>query len=133
MGLVQKYQELVRNNAEIFSASEWALSNLTWLLPDRFADSELTVEGFHALLGLLSLYHDSIISTPPVPVPKSKQPLPWIFWLGAIQQVSIRFLVCCARDCLLLLIGLVNLNDCNFRWCCLGMLMLKFISGILAK
>ena len=89
MRLLQKYRDLVRNNAELFSASEWALSNLTWLLPDRFADSELSVEGFHALLGLLSLYHESIVSSPPVPVPKSQQPVPWIFWLGAIQQVLI--------------------------------------------
>ena len=88
MKIVEKYRELVRNNAELFSASEWALCNLTWLLPDRFSDSDLAVEGFHALLGLLSLYHESILSSPPVPVPKSQQPVPWIFWLGAIQQVT---------------------------------------------
>ena len=92
--LMDKYRELVRNNAELFSASEWALSNLTWLLPDRFTDSELRVEGFHALLGLLSMYHESIISSPPVPVPKSKQPVPWIFWLGAIQQACLSY---CSR------------------------------------
>lgn len=89
MKVIERYHELVRNNAELFSASEWALSNLTWLLPDRFSDSELRVEGLHALLGLVSLYHESILSAPAVPGPKPKQPLPWIFWLGALQQVEV--------------------------------------------
>lgn len=86
--ILHKYRDLVRSNAELVSASEWGLSNLTWLLPDRFNNSELTIEGIHALLGLLSLYHESIISeSPSALAPKAEQSLPWIFWLGAIQQV----------------------------------------------
>lgn len=46
--LLHKYKDLVRNNAELVSASEWGLSNLTWLLPDRFNNSELTIEVLHA-------------------------------------------------------------------------------------
>ncbi|KAK9812042.1 hypothetical protein WJX73_000692 [Symbiochloris irregularis] len=90
--ILHKYRDLVRNNAELVSASEWGLSNLTWLLPDRFNNSELTIEGVHALLGLLSLYHESIISeSPSALTPKAEQSLPWIFWLGAIQQVEVLY------------------------------------------
>ena len=37
MNLWERYKNLIRANAELFTAGEWALSNVTWLLPDRFA------------------------------------------------------------------------------------------------
>ena len=37
MNLWERYKNVIRANAELFTAGEWALSNITWLLPDRFA------------------------------------------------------------------------------------------------
>jgi hypothetical protein len=41
------------------------LSSLTWVLPDRFAEGELSIEALHTALGLLSGFHDSIVSVAP--------------------------------------------------------------------
>ena len=41
------------------------LSSLTWVLPERFAEGELSIEALHTALGLLSGFHDSIVSVPP--------------------------------------------------------------------
>lgn len=38
------------------------MSSLTWLLPDRFADGELTYEAIHTGIGLVSTLHESILS-----------------------------------------------------------------------
>ena len=45
--------------------SSAGLSSLTWVLPDRFAEGELSIEALHTALGLLSGFHDSIVSVPP--------------------------------------------------------------------
>ena len=60
MGLLERYEGWVRSNAAAVVAAEGALSSLTWLVPDRFADSELTLEALNSVLGLLSMYHGRI-------------------------------------------------------------------------
>ena len=40
------------------------LSSLTWLLPERFAEGELSIEALHTALGLLSAFHDSVAGAP---------------------------------------------------------------------
>ena len=37
-------------------------SSLTWVLPDRFSESELSLEAIHTVINLLSAFHDSIIN-----------------------------------------------------------------------
>ena len=88
MYLMQQYKQWVRTNSNLIGAIEGALSSLTWLLPDRFSDSELSLEAFNSLLGLLALYHESILQEP-VSNRDQKQPVPWPLWLGAIQQVDV--------------------------------------------
>lgn len=41
------------------------LSSLTWLLPERFSEGELSIEALHTALGLLSGLHDTIVSSSP--------------------------------------------------------------------
>ena len=85
MGLLDGYKGFVRQNANVVAAVEGGLSNLTWLLPDRFADSELLLEAVNAALGVLGLCHERIQATGPG---KPEQaPLPWPFWLGLLRQV----------------------------------------------
>lgn len=87
MNLIQQHKHWVRTNSNLIGAFEGALSTLTWLLPDRFSDSELSLEALNSLLGLLALYHESILQEPTSPGDQ-KQPVPWQQWLGAIQQVN---------------------------------------------
>lgn len=35
------------------------------MLPERFEEGELGIEAVHTALGLISSFHDSIVSTPP--------------------------------------------------------------------
>ena len=85
MSLLSRYKTWVRANSSSISAVEGGLSGLTWLLPDRFSESELALEAFNSLLGFLSLYHESILSSPAAG--QALPQLPWTFWLAALQQV----------------------------------------------
>ncbi|KAK9812655.1 hypothetical protein WJX72_001406 [[Myrmecia] bisecta] len=86
--LLERYKEFVRSNANLLSALEGALSSLTYLLPDRFAESELTLEALNSFLGLIGMYHESILSTPSA-ASGLPAPIPWPLWLGALQQVEV--------------------------------------------
>lgn len=85
MRLYDQYRAWVRVHSNSIAAFEGALSSLTWLLPDRFSDSELFLEALHSLLGFSSLFHDRILSTEENAPPA--QQLPWPFWIAALQQV----------------------------------------------
>ena len=87
MNVVQQYKTWVRNNSNLLGAIEGGLSSLTWLLPDRFSDSELNLEALNSLLGLL--FHESILQEP-VYQQNGKQPAQWPLWLGAVQQVFLK-------------------------------------------
>ncbi|KAA6425762.1 MAG: peroxisome biogenesis 16-like [Trebouxia sp. A1-2] len=88
MNVVQQYKAWVRTNSNLIGAIEGVLSSLTWLLPDRFSESELSLEALNSFLGLLSLCHESILQEP-VYSKDQKQPVPWPLWLGAIKQVEV--------------------------------------------
>ena len=92
MNLLHQYKHWVRTNSNMIGAIEGALSSLTWLLPDRFSDSELSLEALTALLGLLGLYHESILQEPAC-ARGQNQPVPWPLWLGALQQVGTERLI----------------------------------------
>lgn len=91
MGLLERYERWVRSNAAAVVAAEGALSSLTWLVPDRFADSELTLEALNSVLGLLSMYHGRILGGPDSSDGGAPHPpgLPWPLWLGALHQVRL--------------------------------------------
>jgi len=94
MGLLDRYGAWVRANAAAVLAAEGALSSLTWLVPDRFSDSELALEALNSALGLLSMYHSQLLAEPaPGAGAGAKQPaaLPWPLWLGALHQARARW------------------------------------------
>ena len=57
----EAYKAWVRRNAGIIASLEGAAQSAVWFLPDRFSDSELKCEALNAALGLVSIYHASII------------------------------------------------------------------------
>lgn len=87
MEAFNKYKNWVRANSGSIAAVEGAVSSLTWLLPDRFSESELLLEAIHSSLGFISLFHETILAAPPTG--SGLPQLPWPFWLGALQQASI--------------------------------------------
>ena len=83
----------VRANAGAVAALESALSSATWLMPDRFSEGEApALEGAHACLGLLSLYHEALLSVDEGSAALGSaaglvRALGWPLWLAVIQQV----------------------------------------------
>ncbi|PWY65344.1 peroxisomal membrane protein pex16 [Aspergillus heteromorphus CBS 117.55] len=71
------YEEFVTKNASSVSQVESALRSLTYIIPGRYRDSEISSECVHSGVQLLSLYHDSLVSrvvsrlpsTAPRPIP----------------------------------------------------------------
>jgi hypothetical protein len=63
------------------------VSSLTWVLPDRFNDNELTLEAVHTAINLLSAFHDGLINDPPPGAPPGAAQLS--FALTALQQVEV--------------------------------------------
>ena len=49
-------------------------------------DSQLTLEAVYAVLGVVSVFHASVLEEPALPSPQDRRPIPWVFWLGAMQQ-----------------------------------------------
>ena len=63
------------------------LSTLTWVLPERFEEGELTIEALHTALGLLASFHDSIISVAPgAPAPPGAD---LALALSTLEQVQV--------------------------------------------
>ena len=87
MGIVESYKTFVRQNANLVAAVEGSLSNITWLLPDRFAESEAILEAVNAVLGVIGLCHERIQATGPGK--PAQTTLPWPFWLGLLRQVCL--------------------------------------------
>ncbi len=85
MRVVEGYKTFVRQNSTWVAAAEASLSNITWLLPDRFAESEALLEAVNAALGVIGLWHERIQATGPEK--PAQTPLPWPFWLGMLRQV----------------------------------------------
>ncbi|CAI7929767.1 unnamed protein product, partial [Closterium sp. NIES-54] len=59
------YKDWVRRNRQWLSSAESMANTLTWLLPDRFAESELAPEALSTLIGVISVINDHIIETAP--------------------------------------------------------------------
>ena len=63
------------------------LSSLTWLLPERFSEGELSIEALHTALGLLASFHDSIVSSAPGAPPPPGADL--ALALSTLEQVQV--------------------------------------------
>ncbi|KAL4898427.1 peroxisomal membrane protein-domain-containing protein [Aspergillus ambiguus] len=56
------YEDFVTKNASTVGQVESALRSLTYIIPGRYRDSEISSECVHSGVQLLSLYHDSLVS-----------------------------------------------------------------------
>jgi peroxin-16 len=62
---MERYETFVLNHAQLLTYMEGSLRSLTYLLPGKFEESELTSEALYAVLNLVRLYHDHILARTP--------------------------------------------------------------------
>jgi Peroxisomal membrane protein (Pex16) len=79
MRLVDSYRRFVRGHAGAVGSVELLVPWLTWLLPDRFAASELPAELVNSISGILSIIHDGLMEAESRPGA--------VLFLALLQQV----------------------------------------------
>ncbi|KAF8560322.1 peroxisomal membrane protein PEX16 [Imleria badia] len=57
-----KYENFLVKNVATISTLESSLRSITWFLPGRFKDADLVSEALSALLNIISLYHDTLLT-----------------------------------------------------------------------
>eukprot|EP00897_Mesotaenium_endlicherianum_P003978 jgi/Mesen1/3608/ME000020S03138 len=77
------------------------MQTLTWLLPERFASSELAPEGLSTLIGLLTTLNQHIVDTAPrgpprghpgapeAPASREQGKVPWGLWVAIMKEVEV--------------------------------------------
>ena len=83
-GVIHYYKEWVKSHPSLVGYLESGLSSMTFLLPDRFSDSDFSCEALNALVGLAAVWHTSILKEDD---PDTKQSAS-VLWLAALQQVE---------------------------------------------
>lgn len=93
MAYLERYKNWVRLHAGKLSLLEGTVDALTWLLPDRFSDSEFALEAINSALGLISVLNGYLIAQDGVRSEESgkSRRLMWPILLGALQNVSSYF------------------------------------------
>jgi hypothetical protein len=89
MSLLQSYKSFVRAHPGLVLNAERLLHWVVWN-PERFSGSEYAYEGFNAIVGLLGIYNESILTEHP---DYNTTVAKYAFWLAAVEQVglNIRF------------------------------------------
>ncbi|PYI16177.1 Pex16-domain-containing protein [Aspergillus violaceofuscus CBS 115571] len=93
------YEEFVTKNASSVSQIESALRSLTYIIPGRYRDSEISSECVHSGVQLLSLYHDALVSRVvsrlpptiprPIPTPHTRYTKYWTSRSSLYHKVAL--------------------------------------------
>ncbi|KAI7748612.1 hypothetical protein M8C21_012412, partial [Ambrosia artemisiifolia] len=62
---MEAYKRWVRRNKDYLHSFDSLANGLTWLLPERFADSEIVPEAVTSMLGIVTTVNEHIIETTP--------------------------------------------------------------------
>ncbi|XP_059634080.1 peroxisome biogenesis protein 16 [Cornus florida] len=65
---MEAYKRWVRGNKEYVHSLESLANGLTWLLPERFSESEIGPEAVTAILGIITAVNEHIIDTTPTQI-----------------------------------------------------------------
>ncbi|KAH7862560.1 hypothetical protein Vadar_006463 [Vaccinium darrowii] len=71
---MEAYKTWVRRNKDYVHSLESLANGMTWLLPERFSESEIGPEAVTAILGMLTAVNEHIISTTPTQIPTVAEP-----------------------------------------------------------
>ncbi|KAE8145709.1 peroxisome membrane protein [Aspergillus avenaceus] len=93
------YEDFVTKNASSIGQVESAMRSLTYIIPGRYRDSEISSECVHSCVQLLSMYHDSLVSRVisrlpssiprPTPTPHSRYTKYWTAHSSLYHKVAI--------------------------------------------
>ncbi|XP_010255574.1 PREDICTED: peroxisome biogenesis protein 16 [Nelumbo nucifera] len=87
---MEAYKNWVRKNKDYVHSIESLANSLTWLLPERFSDSEIGPEAVTAILGIITAINDHIIETTPTRNTSSAEPssFPWSLCISALKDLE---------------------------------------------
>ncbi|KAF7826045.1 peroxisome biogenesis protein 16 [Senna tora] len=88
---MEVYKRWVRQNKEFVHSLESLANGMTWLLPERFSDSEIGPEAVTTILGIITAINEHIIDTTPTQnVPGSAEPnsFPYSLCLSTIKDLE---------------------------------------------
>ncbi|CAL9165094.1 unnamed protein product [Musa hybrid cultivar] len=86
---MEAYKLWVRKNREFVQFLESLSNGITWVLPERFSNSEIGPEAVYAFLGILSTVNHHIIDTAPTKTPPrglGESTFPWSLCLSIIKD-----------------------------------------------
>ncbi|KAL9252389.1 Peroxisome biogenesis protein 16-like protein [Drosera capensis] len=88
---MEAYKDWVRRNKDFVFQLESLANALTWLLPERFSDSEIMPEAVTSIVGIFTTINQYIIETTPTrwphPSPSSSS-VPYSLWISALKEVE---------------------------------------------
>nr|XP_019702434.1 peroxisome biogenesis protein 16 isoform X3 [Elaeis guineensis] len=87
---MEAYKLWVRKNREFVHSLESLANGMTWLLPERFSNSEIGPEAVYAFLGVVSAMNQHIIDTTPTRIhpPGSVDSFPWSLCISMLKDVE---------------------------------------------
>jgi hypothetical protein len=85
MSLLAPYKTFVKQHPSLVLNVQRLLHWFAWN-PERFSGSEYAYEAFNAVVGLLGIYHDSILAEGEQDPDLAK----WALWLAAVEQVGFK-------------------------------------------
>ncbi|XP_048536995.1 peroxisome biogenesis protein 16 isoform X1 [Triticum urartu] len=87
---MEAYKVWVRKNRDLVRSLESLANGVTWILPERFANSEIAPEAVYALLGIVSSVNQHIIETPTDghSLASKEQSIPWALVVSILKDVE---------------------------------------------
>ncbi|KAJ6802279.1 peroxisome biogenesis protein 16 [Iris pallida] len=89
---MEVYKLWVRKHREFVHSLESLANGITWLLPERFSNSEIGPEAVYAFLGILSTVNQHIIDTAPSrfrpPASEEPSPFPWSLCVSTLKDLE---------------------------------------------
>ncbi|EES04404.1 hypothetical protein BDA96_04G023900 [Sorghum bicolor] len=87
---MEAYKLWVRRNRDLVRSLESLANGLTWILPERFANSEIAPEAVYALLGVVSSVNQHIIDAPTEnhSFASKEQSIPWGLVVSVLKDVE---------------------------------------------
>ncbi|XP_073012765.1 peroxisome biogenesis protein 16 [Typha latifolia] len=88
---MEAYKLWVRTNREFVHSLESLANGITWLLPERFSNSEIVPEAIYAILGIVSSANQHIIDTVPTrgnPRASGESSFPWSLLVSTLKDAE---------------------------------------------
>ncbi|KAF5175223.1 Peroxisome biogenesis protein [Thalictrum thalictroides] len=88
---MEAYKKWVRRNKDYLHSLESLANGLTWLLPERFSESEIGPEAVTAILGVITAINEHIIDTTPIQTQKGfvePSSSPWSLCVSTLKELE---------------------------------------------